>query len=483
MITKAVLYARVSSKEQEKEGYSIPAQLKLLAEYAQKNGLNVVREFVDTESAKGAGRAQFGEMVKFLHSNKKIKTVLVEKTDRLYRNFRDYITLEDLDLKVHLVKEGEVLSGDSRSHVKFVHTIKLAVAQNFIHNLSEETKKGMQAKAEQGLWPSYAPFGYRNIDKKIEPDPGEAPIVRQIYEWYATGNHSLSVVCNMCRQSFRGKTFAKSHVEKILKNPLYYGDFSWNGKLYKGLHAPLVSKRQWDAVREVFGRANKPKKTKKNFPFSGMLTCAHCGCAITAEEKKAKYTYYFCTGNRGPCSRPRIRQEALEEKLGEVIKNIVVPDDVASWLVRALEEGRRGTIARNTATLKKIRAEYKSLDTKIDTLLEDRLRGKIPEDLCYQKINEFRNKQASLKEQIELYEKADGENVPATATRLIELANKAYRLYLRQDAYKKGTLLKIVQSNSTWDGVSVCPTYRKPFDVIAESVKTGDWLPREDSNL
>ncbi len=224
-------------------------------------------------------------------------------------------------------------------------------------------------------------------------------------------------------------------------------------------------------------------KAKRCFPFSGMLTCAHCGCTITAEIKKSRYIYYFCTGARGPCSRPRIRQEGLEEKFGEVIKGIVIPDDIASWLVRVVNEKQKGKAAHNKTMLSKAKADYNSLEKKIDMLLEDRFQGKIPEDLCYQKVNQFRSRQASLREQIELFEKPVDNVVPDNATRTIELANKAYDIYLRQDTYKKGTLLKIVQSNSSWDGVSVCPTYRKPFDVIAESVKSGDWLPREDSNL
>ena len=74
-----ILYARVSSKEQEKEGFSIPAQLKLLHEYAQAKSFRVAREFVDVETAKAAGRTHFREMVKFLQGNPQVKTLLVEK--------------------------------------------------------------------------------------------------------------------------------------------------------------------------------------------------------------------------------------------------------------------------------------------------------------------------------------------------------------------------------------------------------------------
>src|SRR5437867_3762104 len=99
---RAVLYARVSSKDQEREGYSIPAQLKLLREYAARNEMQITREFVDIETAKTPGRKRFGEMVDFFEQHGNPRCVIVEKTDRLYRNFRDCVTLEDLDVEIHL---------------------------------------------------------------------------------------------------------------------------------------------------------------------------------------------------------------------------------------------------------------------------------------------------------------------------------------------------------------------------------------------
>src|SRR3954453_21797737 len=82
---QAVIYARVSSKEQEKEGYSIPAQLKLLKDYAAAQGFAVVQEYVDVETAKQTGRAAFGQMVAWLSAHPTVRVMLVEKTDRLYR--------------------------------------------------------------------------------------------------------------------------------------------------------------------------------------------------------------------------------------------------------------------------------------------------------------------------------------------------------------------------------------------------------------
>jgi len=164
---KAVIYARVSSKEQEKEGFSIPSQLKLLKDYARKHNIKIAKEFVDIETAKKAGRGQFSEMLEYLEKNRNIRGILCEKTDRLYRNFKDYVLIEDLDPVIHLVKENEILSRESRSHQKFIHGIKLLMAKNYIDNLAEETRKGMIQKASEGYYPSFAPLGYFNVEKNI----------------------------------------------------------------------------------------------------------------------------------------------------------------------------------------------------------------------------------------------------------------------------------------------------------------------------
>ena len=108
--SRAVIYARVSSKEQEKEGFSIPAQLKLLKEYASAQGFEVDREYVDVETAKQSGRTAFGGMVAYLQAHPGVRVMLVEKTDRLYRNLKDWVTVDELGVEIHFAKEGVDLS-------------------------------------------------------------------------------------------------------------------------------------------------------------------------------------------------------------------------------------------------------------------------------------------------------------------------------------------------------------------------------------
>ena len=93
---QAILWARVSTKEQAEEGYSLDAQLKLLRDYAHKSNLRIAKEFTVPESASGSQeRKEFQEMLGFLTENKNVKHLVCEKVDRLTRNFRDAVKLDD----------------------------------------------------------------------------------------------------------------------------------------------------------------------------------------------------------------------------------------------------------------------------------------------------------------------------------------------------------------------------------------------------
>jgi site-specific DNA recombinase len=292
---RAVIYARVSSKEQEKEGFSISAQLKLLKEYAAANGFAVAQQYIDVETAKQTGRTAFGEMIAHLNAQPSIRILLVEKTDRLYRNLKDWVTVDDLEVEIHFVKEGVVLSRGSRSSEKFMHGIKVLMAKNYIDNLSEEARKGMQEKAEQGIWPTKCPLGYRNVSgsdgkKIIATDPAIAPLIAKLFEWYGRGDISLKEAARKAHAAGlayprSGAKVPVSTIHTILRNRLYTGWFEWNGKLIQGQHEALVPVELWERVQDVIdGRFSKnSRRGRRDFAFSGLISCKQCGCAVVGE--------------------------------------------------------------------------------------------------------------------------------------------------------------------------------------------------------
>ncbi len=478
----AVIYARVSSKDQEREGYSIPAQLKLLREYARTHEFQIVREFIDVETAKVTGRKQFGEMVRFFRENAACRVAIVEKTDRLYRNFRDCVTLEDLEIEIHLPKEGQVIGKDSKSQAKLVHGIQVVIARNYIENLREEVRKGMREKAEQGIYPSRPPLGYQNnkLEHTIEVDPVKSPLAQRMFELYASGQHSLATARKVLKTEF-GQLLAKGYLERLLKNPFYKSQFIWEDKLYSGTHTPLISAELFDQVQAVFRGHNKPKYRKHDFAFSGLLHCAYDNCAVTAELQKKRYTYYRCTGFRGKCALPYFREEEIASRLGKVLKDIHIPDHVLSQLEKSLlnDKGRDEAIRKQQG--ERLKQRLSAVRHRLDQAYLDKLDGKISEEFWNRKSVEWTGEEQQISLAIQGLANANPDRI-IDAVRIFELANKAHFLYLSQPASEKAKLLKMVLSNCTVDAVSIYPSYKKPFDLIFARAKNEEWCARRDSN-
>jgi hypothetical protein len=89
-------------------------------------------------------------MIAFLRRTPSCRIILVEKTDRLYRNLKDWVTIDELGVEVHFVKENVVLSTDARSSEKYVHGIKLRMTKNYIDNLSERNAQRHAGKSRAG---------------------------------------------------------------------------------------------------------------------------------------------------------------------------------------------------------------------------------------------------------------------------------------------------------------------------------------------
>lgn len=479
----AISYSRVSSREQEREGYSIPAQRKLMTGYARGCGFHVEREFIDIESAKNPGRKEFTAMLHWLEANPQCRIVLVEKTDRLYRNRTDALAFENLieqrGIEIHLVKEGRVIGKDSRSQDKFMHDIHVAVAKHYVENLKEEVKKGMREKAEQGLYPGRAPLGYRNnpATRSVEVHPEKAPILKRIFELYASGNHSLMTLRKAVFTE-TGLKINRSYLETILKNPFYIGRFIWRSIEYKGTHPPLISLELFQRVRDVFAGRHRTRGRKHNFAFAGLLRCAHDGCTVTTELQKGKYIYYRCSQGRGKCSLPYMREEFVSDQLGELLKSIYVPEGIAHKIVESLQTSHEQTETMRQEQAAGAQQRLATLRTRMDQIYEDKLDGKISEALWERKQAEYREHELALETSLASLSSPVKHDNALTVERVFELANRAHSLYLTRNTAERADLLKSVLLNCTTDGATLSPAYRKPFDLIFQRAKTEDWSGR-----
>ena len=483
------LYARVSSREQEREGFSIPAQQKLLREYAASKGLTIIREFIDIETAKAPGRAEFLKMLRLLETNSSCHVVLVEKTDRLYRHpadtWRFGELIESKNVELHLVKEGMLISKNSRSNDKFMHDIRVALAKHYIDNLREEVKKGMQEKAAQGMYPGHAAFGYRHdkLNRTIGVDAEKSLIVKRMFEAYDNGSRSIDAVRQLVHDEF-GMRMPRSQVHNILRNVFYTGLFVWAGKTYTGKHPAIIAPEYFRRVQASLDGKSHPKRRCHNFAFGGgLLRCANDGCTVTAELHKKpsgkQYVYYRCSYGKGKCSLPFMPEPELSEKLGEVLKSIFVPSDVVNAVVESIRSGSEAAERRQQEQLSRAQQRLALLRTRIDKMYEDKLDGRIDEEFWCRKNAEFLEQEANLLSEIGNLSSPASSNARAlTAQKILELANKAHFLYLTRNPAERGQLLKMVLLNCATDGINLTPTYRKPFDVVFQRAKNEEWSGR-----
>lgn len=472
-----VIYARVSSKEQERGGFSIPAQVEFLTEYAKQYNYNILKIYTEAETAKKSGRAQFNNMINLIRKYGKIDAIICEKTDRIYRNFKDYVTLDEFpNLEVHLVKENMIISDKAPSHVKFMHGMKVLMAKNYIDNLSEEVQKGINKKCKMGYYPAKAPIGYKNVVKKglhiIEIDKETAPYIKLAFELYISTNHSFKTLAQeLTARGFRinNQPIRKHNIENIFDNPIYYGDFIHKGKLFKGVHDPIIQKELWLAVQNKRKYAGSPKKIKHDFIYSGMIHCAHCGCMLVGEIKKQKYIYYHCTGNKGgDCKKHYLKEEIINASIEEILNNIHVTDDEIKQIIATIKEINHFKDDVSNQSIDDITKQIKVLKNRLSRAYDDYTDGKITDEFYKEKSLKWQDDIRELEITLTAINKTD-EQFYVDCKNILELAKNAREYYKAGTIQQKQKLLKLLCSNFTWDGENLHIYLNSAFECLLKN--------------
>ncbi len=487
---KAVSYTRVSSAEQLREGFSIAAQRAAIHDYAARNGFVIVAEFSDDETAKSTGRRDFSKMIEFLRANECV--LICEKTDRLYRNLKDYLTIDELGVELHFVKEG----GRNGSHAdaKFMHGIRVLMAKKYVDNLSEEVRKGLRQKCEEGGWPTWAPLGYVNVkdaaEKKrtggIVRDPEKCEMVVQLFEAAATGEYSLGRLRQFAESAgLRGRygaVLSKSAVQYVLTNEAYVGQFTWSGVTYLGKYEPLISRDLFERVQRALRGGSKPKTRKNIFAYAGLVYCDACNGVLTGDLKKSRYIYYACRGTHS-CKR-YYPESVFEAKVVEILRSLEVDAAVSAWIV---DEMGRWYDRVGGATLVTITHQQKRL-TEIKNLrassYEDKLLSRLDEETWKTLCARWDAEESRIRKEIAAVQpRVSRSDFLAAARRPFELIQVAADQYVTQKAEEKARLLKLICSNFRVVGGTVYISVRSPFDIMLDRRGRSDWLGREDSNL
>lgn len=464
-------YVRVSTQRQGQTGTSLAEQFSAIENYARRYNLRIAKQYEERETAAKTGRPVFLEMLKALKQNK-ADGIIIHKIDRSARNLKDWAelgTLIDLGIEVHFANES--LDLNSRGG-RLSADIQAVVASDYIRNLREETKKGIYGRLKQGLYPFPARVGYLNAGKgkPKEIDKIQAPLVKKAFELYSRGNVGLdALVEKMYETGLRNKTgkkISRNGLVCILKNLFYTGliRIYKTNELFVGQHQPIVSKKLFDKVQDVFAGRNAKKQIKHFFVFRKHIICQSCRNTMIAETQKG-YVYYRCHSKR--CSQKTIREELIEDELLETYRKLAFNSNEIELMRQEIEDYKQTEPSRTEAMKKQLLMTLEQANTRLGKLADAYVDEVFDKETYLQKKNRIIVDQQQIKQQLERIT-VNSDEIINQVEEFLELLNRAYLSYKLGEPEEKSHLVKTTTSNFEATRKLVSIKLKKEFQIVAD---------------
>ena len=360
----------------------------------------------------------------------------------------------------------------------------------YVDSLSENTKRGLREKVRRGEYPCIAPLGYVNDyrTKRIIVDRERAPIVKEAFERYATGEVTLDDLRNFFAdhniRSRNGKLLCRALITNMLSNPVYYGHFCYVGEVYEGTHEPLISKQLADQAQAVLKKRYKwspfvmPVKPKA---FLGLLHCSTCGGAITAEIQKG-HTYYRCTKKSNAalrllCRQPYIREEDLTVEISDLLKPYSLPAEWADEMLTRVKEEKKQSARSGAVMAEQKRREIEKINLRLQTLLDSFLDGIIDRETYVAEKAKRMSQKKSLEEQSNALLKGRSNWLEPFQSWILTARNAGEIAVSGSPQEKKALAQKVFGSNLVLDCKKARGSCVKPWSLLVEKSLTGGLVP------
>ncbi|MEK7498181.1 MAG: recombinase family protein, partial [Patescibacteria group bacterium] len=293
---KYIIYSRKSQENRDRQVLSIGSQISELREFAQKEGLMVVKELQESQTAFKPGRPVFAQMMEMLELGM-ANAVLVWKADRIARNAKEggeFIQAIDDGFVEELRTPYERLKREDNRMMLYIH---FGMSNDYSRQISANVKRGNREKHRRGEFIGKAPLGYLNSkinnSTNIVPDPEKVHFVIKLFQEFSTGNYSVMDMVRKAEswnlKSVFGRPIAKSGMYTLLKRHLYYGMYKHAGEYHQGSYEPLISKELFDKVQGILVDRTKPRRKNWVHAYTNLLKCPECGCSITSSTKVKSY--------------------------------------------------------------------------------------------------------------------------------------------------------------------------------------------------
>lgn len=344
-ITKAVIYARVSSAHQRIDGDGLNSQIRRCEEYASYKGYSIVETFKDDISGKFSDRPGMKDMLSFLRRQKSKASphvVIIDDISRLARGLEAHIQLRKTLSAAGGVLESPSIEFGEDSDSQLVEHLLASVSEHQRLKNAEQTKNRMRARVLNGYWVFQAPFGYmyekkHGHGKVLVPHPPTAAIVKEAIEGFASGRFTTQSELRQWLETLPhfprdGRGYIRfQRVKDILVNPVYAGMIhapKWDIEIREGKHEGLVSWNTFLSAQErLHAKPVAPVKANAahDFILRGFVACDCCGHALTScwsTGKYKKYPYYLCHTRGCDLYGKSINRNKMEAEFNDLLTSL-----------------------------------------------------------------------------------------------------------------------------------------------------------------
>jgi site-specific DNA recombinase len=388
---KAVIYCRVSSIKQTRDGDGLASQETRNREYAAQQGYHVAEVFCDSVSGGLSERPGMRAMLAFLKKNKKEPhVVIIYDISRLARGVKAHMELRAAIALAGGVLESPTLQFGEDEDSELQEYLLATVAQHQRRKNAKQTKDRMRARAQNGYWVSKAPIGYR-MERKAEHgkflvrDEPFASIIADAMHGYASGRFETIVEVKRfleAQPAWPKDKYGEVHQERVnelFARPVYAAHMTyeqWGLHLIPAKHEALVSLETWQAVqRRHIGMAKAPVRAdfSEDFKLRGFVTCGCCEQPLTAAWSKGRsalYPYYLCDTRGCVMSRKSIRRDLIEGDFENLLVDLRPTEGLFNLGFQMFRDLWNAKVAGKQGQTAHLRQEIVAVGRKVDQLLE-----------------------------------------------------------------------------------------------------------------
>ena len=387
----AGIYIRVSTEDQAREGFSLGEQEEKLKQLCDYKGYEVYKVYCDAGiSAKDMEhRPKFQEMLKDMKDGK-INYIVAYKLDRVTRSVRD---LEELISQLEKYNTYLVCDRDdvntSTANGRFFVRMLTVLSQLEIEIVSERTKFGLNGAIKSGHLPGQVALGFRKDgNRKTIIDPATAPIIKRVFDLYLQGKTFLQISNIFNEEKVLNKNWKDTHIERIINNRLYMGDYEMYKRLkewknvepviYMNVVDPIIPRYIWEECQAQKIINQRTYTRDRVYTFFQKLKCPKCGKIMKCKGsggKRRKYVYYNCED-----CHENIRESYVEEEFEKIVGQLLRFDNEYNELFLPLFADKEKSVDKSdiereiinlTKQKERIKKAYMSEVVELDDFKED----------------------------------------------------------------------------------------------------------------